>query len=53
MNSTLAHFWLIRGMTAMGTSETFLVTEPEYFRAVGDMYTEENVPLFRNWLLQR
>lgn len=41
----------ILDLTAMGTSETFLVTEPEYFRALGEMYTEENVPLFRNWLV--
>ena len=41
----------ILDLTATGQSETFLVTEPEFFRAVGEMYTEENVPLFRNWLL--
>ena len=41
----------ILDLTATGQSETFLVTEPEFFRAVGEMYTEENVALFRNWLL--
>ncbi|MBR3739034.1 MAG: M13 family metallopeptidase [Clostridia bacterium] len=41
----------ILNLTAIGQSETFLVTEPEFFRAVGEMYTEENVALFRNWLL--
>ena len=41
----------ILDLTAIGSSETFLITEPDYYRALGDMYTEENVPLFRNWLL--
>ncbi len=41
----------ILDLTAVGSSETFLITEPEYYRALGDMYTEENVYLFRNWLL--
>ena len=41
----------ILDLTAIGSSEQFLVTEPEYYRVLGDMYTEENVPLFRNWLL--
>ena len=41
----------ILDLTATGKSEQFMVTEPEYFQALADMYTEENVPLFRNWLL--
>ncbi len=41
----------ILDLTATGQSERFLVTEPDFFRALGEMYTEENVPLFRNWLL--
>ena len=41
----------ILDLTAAGSSERFLVTEPDYFRALGEMYTEENVPLFRDWLL--
>ncbi len=41
----------ILDLTATGQSETFLVPEPEYYRALGELYTEENVPLFRNWLL--
>ncbi len=27
------------------------MTEPAYYRALGEMYAEENVPLFRDWLL--
>ena len=41
----------ILDLTATGQSETFLVTEPAYYRALGEMYAEENVPLFRDWLL--
>ena len=41
----------ILDLTATGQSDTFLVTEPAYYRALGEMYTEENVPLFRDWLL--
>lgn len=41
----------ILDLTAMGKSEQFLVTEPAYFQALGELYTEENVPLFRDWLL--
>ncbi|MBR0229160.1 MAG: M13 family metallopeptidase [Clostridia bacterium] len=41
----------ILDLTATGQSETFLVTEPDYYRALGEMYTEENVPLFRDWLI--
>ncbi len=41
----------ILDLTAIGTGERFLVTEPEYFSALADLYAEENVPLFRSWLL--
>ncbi len=41
----------ILDLTAIGASERFLVTEPDYFRALAEIYTEENVPLFKNWLL--
>lgn len=29
----------------------FQVTEPEYIAALADLYTEENVPVIRDWLL--
>ena len=41
----------ILDLTAIGTSERFLVTEPAYFQALSVLYAEENVPLFRDWLL--
>ncbi len=41
----------ILDLTATGKSDQFMVTEPAYFEALGRLYTEENVPLFRDWLL--
>lgn len=41
----------ILDLTATGQSEVFLVTEPAYFEAMGRLYTEENVVLFKDWLI--
>ncbi len=41
----------ILDLTATGSSEKFLVTEPEYYRALGEIYTEENMPLIRDWIV--
>lgn len=38
-------------LTGTGKSDTFWVTEPEYLQAMAENYTEENVPLIRDWLI--
>ena len=41
----------ILDLTATGSSKRFLVTEPEHYRALGEIYTEENIPLIRDWIV--
>ena len=41
----------ILDLTATGSSDKFLVTEPDYYRALGEIYTEENMPLVRDWIV--
>ena len=35
----------------MGHSDLFLVLQPAYFTALAEKYTQENLPLFKDWLL--
>ena len=41
----------ILDLSGAGASERFWVTEPDCYRAMGELYTEENVPLIKDWLI--
>ncbi len=41
----------ILDLTPTGQSETFWIPEPAYLEKLNELYTEENVPLFKDWLI--